>query len=160
MKIRETGNIAAFLTLAVGKGKWPASLPYHFILWETAPVIYRVEDWLGLRSGLEIMEQNLLPLPGMQPRLLGRPARSVVATSTELSRLRVSLLKKKDQYALQNIPAPDVVHFWTCPPKLVECLAIFCSPNGQVECVDRSRHGTWLLKWITVCSHVGVKLER
>jgi hypothetical protein len=42
----------------------------------------RPQSWAG-RYG---EGKNLLPLPGIKPRLLGRPARSLVAIPTELSR--------------------------------------------------------------------------
>jgi hypothetical protein len=42
---------------------------------------------VGPRSGLDVMEKRLLLLPGIEPRLLGRPARNLLAITTELSRL-------------------------------------------------------------------------
>jgi hypothetical protein len=44
--------------------------------------------WVGPRAGLDVMEKrkNLLPSQGIESRLLGRPAHSIVAIPTELSR--------------------------------------------------------------------------
>jgi hypothetical protein len=43
---------------------------------------------VGPRAGLDVMEKkNILPLLGIEPRLLDRPPSSIVAIPTELSRL-------------------------------------------------------------------------
>jgi hypothetical protein len=45
---------------------------------------------MGLRTGLDVMEKNLLSLPGIEHRLLGRPARSLVAIlAPSVARLRI-----------------------------------------------------------------------
>jgi hypothetical protein len=41
-----------------------------------------------LKTGLDTVEKKKnLPLPGIQPRLLGHPVRNLIAIPTELSRL-------------------------------------------------------------------------
>jgi hypothetical protein len=51
--------------------------------------LYKTLAGLRSRSGLYGEEANLLPLPGIEPQLLGRPARSLIATQTGLSRILV-----------------------------------------------------------------------
>jgi hypothetical protein len=48
---------------------------------ETCPSTHCVEDCVGLRACVDVM----LPLLGIEPQLLGRPAHSLVAAPTELS---------------------------------------------------------------------------
>jgi hypothetical protein len=76
-----------FLTTALHGSEWSASRPGRFTSGETAPCTYCVGDWVGPRAGPDIMEKrkHLLPLPGIEPRLLGRTVRSVVAVPTELA---------------------------------------------------------------------------
>jgi hypothetical protein len=52
---------------------------------ETNPVTHCIVGWVGPRAGLDIVKIILL-LPGIEPKLLGRPARSLVAIPTEISR--------------------------------------------------------------------------
>jgi hypothetical protein len=43
---------------------------------------------MGSRASLDvIVKRNNMPLPGIEPRLLGHPVRSLVTIPTELSRL-------------------------------------------------------------------------
>jgi hypothetical protein len=48
----------------------------------TLPVVkagaHSVGGWVDLRAGQDVMEKNLFPLPGIEPRFLGRPARRLV----------------------------------------------------------------------------------
>jgi hypothetical protein len=48
-----------------------------------------IRDWVRPTDGLEVMEERKIsfPLSGIEPRLLGRPPRSLVGIPTELSRL-------------------------------------------------------------------------
>jgi hypothetical protein len=68
-------------------------LPLYF-LWNSPryPLYRRLggpQSW----SGRYVEEKNLLPLAGIQPRLLGCPVRSLVPIPTELSWLRLPILK-------------------------------------------------------------------
>jgi hypothetical protein len=56
---------------------------YRFTPGETAPGTHCTGSWIGLRTGLDVMDKSLLALPGIEPRLLGRATRSLVAISTE-----------------------------------------------------------------------------
>jgi hypothetical protein len=64
----------------------------------TAPGTHFIGGWVGPRVGLDVMKKGFLALPGIEPRPLGSPARSLVAIPTELSRLRN-----------RNIPVPKDV---------------------------------------------------
>lgn len=44
-----------------------------------------IRRWVGLQGGLGTIEKSLFPLPRMEPRLLGRPARGLVTTPTYVS---------------------------------------------------------------------------
>jgi hypothetical protein len=69
--------IHIFLTLALAGGEWSASRPGHFTPWERAPGTHWIGGWVDPRAGLNDMEKRkFLTLPGLKPRLLGRPARS------------------------------------------------------------------------------------
>jgi hypothetical protein len=61
----------AFLTSALDGGEWSASRHGRFNSGS-----YCIGGWVGLRVGLDVTEKrkNLLPLPGIEARLLGRLA--------------------------------------------------------------------------------------
>jgi hypothetical protein len=42
---------------------------------------------VGSRTGLLTAEKNIFPVPGIEPRFLGHPARTLVAVMAELSLL-------------------------------------------------------------------------
>jgi hypothetical protein len=65
-----------FLTSALVGGEWPASRPCHFIPGERAPGTHWIGGWVGPRAGLDDEKRKFLTLPGLEPRILGRPARS------------------------------------------------------------------------------------
>jgi hypothetical protein len=70
--------------------EWPASRLGHITLWEIVPGTHCVGGgWVGplRQSGHFGGEKNLLSLPGIKPRFLGRPARGLVCIQTELARL-------------------------------------------------------------------------
>lgn len=57
-----------FITSALDRGEWP-----------TSPTA-----WVGTRAGLDAAEtRNLIPIPRINPRLLGHTARSLVTIQTE-----------------------------------------------------------------------------
>jgi hypothetical protein len=60
------------LTSALVGGEWSALRPGRFTPGETAPSIHWIGSWVGLRAGLDDVET----LPGLELRLLRRPARS------------------------------------------------------------------------------------
>jgi hypothetical protein len=64
-------SLLSFLTSALGGGEWSVSHPDRVTLGETIPGAHWIEeDWVGLRSGLDSVEnKNSLLLPGIEPRL-------------------------------------------------------------------------------------------
>jgi hypothetical protein len=68
--------------------EWSASRLCCFTPWETVPRAHYIEGSVVLRARLKVMENNLLHLPGIETRLIGRPASSLIALLTELFRLR------------------------------------------------------------------------
>jgi hypothetical protein len=65
-------QIHIFLTSALAGGEWSASRPDHF-----TPDTQRIGRWTDPRAGLDDMEKRkFLTLPGLELRLLGRPAHS------------------------------------------------------------------------------------
>jgi hypothetical protein len=79
------GITIPFLTSTLD-GEWSASHPGSFTPAETDPSI----DWVGPkgRSGRHREEKISLPLSVIEPRYVGRQARSLVAISSELSQLK------------------------------------------------------------------------
>jgi hypothetical protein len=77
----EEGRRTAAHTLNLDtRSRWvSASRPYRFTPEKYPPVLFgRCDE-----------EKNLFPLPGIEPRFFGRPARSLVTIVTELSHLPV-----------------------------------------------------------------------
>jgi hypothetical protein len=67
-------KIHVFLTSALVGAEWSASRPGLFTFGERAPVD---GGCVGPRGGLDDVEiRKILPLPGLELRPLGRPARS------------------------------------------------------------------------------------
>jgi hypothetical protein len=68
--------IHIFLTPALAGGEWSASHPGRFTPEERAPVTHWI-GWVGPRTGMDAVEKRkFLTLPGLELRLLGRPAGS------------------------------------------------------------------------------------
>jgi hypothetical protein len=66
-----------FSTSALVEGQWSASRPGRFTPEEKAPGTHWIGGWVAPRAGVDDVERRkFLPLPGLQLRLLGRPARS------------------------------------------------------------------------------------
>jgi hypothetical protein len=66
-----------FLTSALVGGEWSTSRPGRFTPRERAPGTHWIGGWVDLRAGLYDLEnRKFLTLPGLELRLLGRPARS------------------------------------------------------------------------------------
>jgi hypothetical protein len=66
-----------FLTSAIVGGEWSTSCPGRFTPGDRAPGNHWRGGWVDLRAGLDELEQRkFLILPGLELRLLGRPARS------------------------------------------------------------------------------------
>jgi hypothetical protein len=69
-------------------GEWSASRPGRFTSGEKAPGTHWIGGWVSPKTGLDDIEgRKILPLPGIEPHLLGRPAHSLVAIPTELSQI-------------------------------------------------------------------------
>jgi hypothetical protein len=72
-------------SLGANGGEWSASPSTRF----TAAALW-TGGWMGSRVSQEAQETidyNLLSLPEIEPKLLGRPARSFATISTEVTRL-------------------------------------------------------------------------
>jgi hypothetical protein len=69
--------IHVFLNSALVGSEWSSSCPGRFTLGERAPGIHWIEGWVGPGTGLDDVEKRkILPIPGLELRPLGRPARS------------------------------------------------------------------------------------
>jgi hypothetical protein len=67
--------IQVFLNSALVGGEWSASRPDCFTPGERAPSTHWIGGWVGSRTGLDDIEKReFLLLPGLELRLLGRPA--------------------------------------------------------------------------------------
>jgi hypothetical protein len=65
------------LTSALAGGEWSSSRPGSIIPRERAPGTHWIGAWVGPRAGMDEMEKTkFFILPGLELRLLGRPARS------------------------------------------------------------------------------------
>jgi hypothetical protein len=72
-----TPRASVELTSTLVGGEWSASCSSLFTLGERAPATHWIGGWVGARTGLDDMEKRkFLPLPGLELRFLGRPARS------------------------------------------------------------------------------------
>jgi hypothetical protein len=70
-------EIHIFLTSALAGGECSASRPGRFTPGERAPGTHWMGGWVDPRAGLDDVEKRkFLTLPGLEPRSLGRPARS------------------------------------------------------------------------------------
>jgi hypothetical protein len=66
-----------FLTSALAGGEWCGSRPCRFTPGERPLSTHRIGDWVDPKTGLDNGEmRKFLTLPGLELRLLGRPARS------------------------------------------------------------------------------------
>jgi hypothetical protein len=71
-------QVHIFLTSPLVGGEWSTSRPDRFSPWERAPGTHWIVGWVDLRSGLDDLEKRILfAVPGLELRLLGRPARSL-----------------------------------------------------------------------------------
>jgi hypothetical protein len=67
--------IDIFLTSSLVGGEWSTSRPGRFTPGERAPGTHWRGGWVDLRAGLDDLEKRKSP-PGLELRLLSRPARS------------------------------------------------------------------------------------
>jgi hypothetical protein len=83
-----SGSIASRIRDQHG-GEWSASRPGRFTARERAPGIPRIIGWVGLTADLDMVVKKNIPSPRREsnPKTPERPARSLVAIPTELSRL-------------------------------------------------------------------------
>jgi hypothetical protein len=64
-----------FLTSALAGGDWSASQPDRFTSEKRAPGTHWIGGWVDPRAGLdEVEKRKFLTLPGLEFRLLRRPA--------------------------------------------------------------------------------------
>jgi hypothetical protein len=69
--------IQVLLSSALVGGEWSASRHGRITPGEGAPSPHYIGGWVGLRIGLDDVERRkILPLPGLELRPLGCPARS------------------------------------------------------------------------------------
>jgi hypothetical protein len=75
------GIASSFLTPGVDGSEWSASRFCWHIPRQIARCTLCVGGWVGAWIGLDVIEKrkNILPIPGIESRLLGRPARGVWA---------------------------------------------------------------------------------
>jgi hypothetical protein len=76
-----------FFTSTVNGGAWSASRPSPFFLRKGTRDPGPAGNELGGPPVRYDGDRSPLPLPGTEPRLLGRPARSLVAVPNELTQL-------------------------------------------------------------------------
>jgi hypothetical protein len=77
-------QIHVFLTSVLVGDEWSASRPCHFTPGGRAPGTHWIGGWVNPRTSLDDLEKKkFLTLPGLELRLLGRPA-----SSQSLYRLR------------------------------------------------------------------------
>jgi hypothetical protein len=70
-------EVHIFLTSALAGGEWLASLPGLFISGDRATGTHWIGGWVGPRDGLDDVEnRKFLTPPGLELKLLNRPARS------------------------------------------------------------------------------------
>jgi hypothetical protein len=70
-------QIHVFLTLALHGGEWSASRTFRFTPGGRYPGTPWIGGWMGPKTGMNYLEKRkFLTLPGLEPRPLGRPARS------------------------------------------------------------------------------------
>jgi hypothetical protein len=68
--------VHVFLTSALVGGVWSASRPGRFTSGERAPDTHWIGGWVDPRAGLDDkLKKKFLPLPELELRPLGRPAR-------------------------------------------------------------------------------------
>jgi hypothetical protein len=65
------------------------------------------------RTGLDPVEKNILTLPVIEPRFLGRPVRNLVGISTELSRTEESSEKPHDSCSPNRDLNPGPLEYYT-----------------------------------------------
>jgi hypothetical protein len=69
-------EIHSFLTSALVGGEWSASRPGRFTPGERACGTHWIGGWVEPKVGMDDVERRkFLTLPGLELRLLGRPAR-------------------------------------------------------------------------------------
>jgi hypothetical protein len=72
--------IHIFLTSALVGSEWSASRPGHFTPGKRAASTHWIKDWVGVRAGLDrlddVEKRKFLILPGLILLPLGRPVRS------------------------------------------------------------------------------------
>jgi hypothetical protein len=102
-------EVYAFLTSALGGGTWSASCPSCF-----NPLAQELkvttEEKESLPGGLG-EEKSALPLPGIEPRNLGRPARRLVTPATTLFRLIRSGVSKYTEHRNSVLEFPQLQNF-------------------------------------------------
>jgi hypothetical protein len=67
----------------VDSGDLSASLPGRFTPEERSGTHW-IGSWVGPRAGLDVWRRENLPLPGIEPRFLGSPARNLANIPTAL----------------------------------------------------------------------------
>ena len=85
------GQLHSFLSSALYRNKWWDSGSGRFSQWKGHAVFATQEAvWVSEPFWTLRRTQNVLPLPGTEPRFLVRPARSLVTMPTELPSLQCS----------------------------------------------------------------------
>jgi hypothetical protein len=93
------------LSAALDGGKWSASRPGRFISRQSSPCTLEYKGWLERTVGrkmLWIWDTYQLPLPGIEPRFLGRHIRSLLSTLTELFLVAVQFYITIDKTSIKE----------------------------------------------------------
>jgi hypothetical protein len=131
--------INIFLTPALAGGEWSDSRPGRFTLGEKATRTYWIGGWVNRRPGLDDVEKRkFLTLPGLEFRLLSRPARR-----QSLYRLRYSGSFSKKLYLKKRMASYSGYYgiFRDVTPcilvqvyKYSACLANSSNPDMETVC--------------------------
>lgn len=79
--VRSGGKVPQVLNFAA-RLEWPAPYRRRFVPWDKGPCTYCIGGLVGRRGGLDAVNKRLMPLTGIEPRLLDGP----VTIITELCR--------------------------------------------------------------------------
>jgi hypothetical protein len=119
----------SFTTSALDGGEWSASRPGRtFTPGERTPDTHCTGGWVGPRAGLdtEARGKNPLPLPGIEPRSPGRPARSqtlyCLSYPGSLANLNAVIIRR----SLHTVPTPTPCLHYEQPQQ-------FCTNNVRAE---------------------------
>jgi hypothetical protein len=155
--LRGNGSILVthvFLTSALASGEWSASGRAALTPGERAPVTHWKRGWVGPRSGLDDVEKRkFLTLPGLELKLLGRPAhsQSLYPTRYPGSYLVYSTAKKKPVGVLCQITEVQIIGLIRLLSRhttrifhLIKCFSFIAILSHQTACILSTSQGQTL----------------